>query len=121
MSEEELAIFDILTKPDLELSNAERDEVKRIARDLLGRVKHEVAAIDWERSPQSRATVHSAIRAILDHLPQTRYDQSLWNDKVSRTYLWIRQRYGANAGTTPAERFTPGPTAAPGDPASGKQ
>ncbi|MEQ1618888.1 MAG: type I restriction endonuclease subunit R, partial [Terricaulis sp.] len=41
LSEEELAIFDILTKPDLELTDPERDLVKRIARDLLGSVKHE--------------------------------------------------------------------------------
>ena len=33
LTEEELAIFDILTKPDLDLSDDERDQVKRIARD----------------------------------------------------------------------------------------
>jgi type I restriction enzyme R subunit len=99
LTEEELAIFDILTKPDLELSDNERDQVKRIARDLLGRVKHECEAIDWERKPETRAAVHSAIRSILDNLPHPRYDHALWDDKVSRTYLWIRQRYGASGAT----------------------
>ena len=99
LSEEELAIFDILTKPDLDLSDDERDQVKRIARDLLGRVKHECEAIDWERKPETRAAVHSAIRSILDSLPQARYDRAMWDDKVSRTYLWIRQRYSS---TSPA-------------------
>ena len=39
MTEEELVIFDILTRPAPELSSDERAEVKRVARDLLQRLK----------------------------------------------------------------------------------
>ena len=39
MSEEELVIFDILTRPAPELSSEERAEVKKVARDLLARLK----------------------------------------------------------------------------------
>ena len=35
MSEEELVIFDILTRPAPELSPEERAEVKKVARELL--------------------------------------------------------------------------------------
>jgi type I restriction enzyme R subunit len=99
LTEEELAIFDILTKPDLELSDTERDLVKTIARDLLGRVKHECEAIDWERNPHARAAVRTTIQSILDGLPQQRYGDPVWADKVERTYLWIRQRYSSSGAT----------------------
>ncbi len=39
ISEEELVIFDVLTRPSLELGAAERAEVKKVARDLLARLK----------------------------------------------------------------------------------
>lgn len=39
MTEEELVIFDILTRPAPELSTEERAEVKKVARDLLARLK----------------------------------------------------------------------------------
>lgn len=97
LSEEELAIFDILTKPDVDLNADERDLVKQIARDLLGKVKHECEAIDWERNPQALASVRSTIRNILDGLPSRRYGEPLWNEKVDRMYIWIRQRYGGEA------------------------
>ncbi len=71
--------------------------VKRMARELLGKVEHECEAIDWQRNPHARAAVHSAIRTILDELPRARYIDPLWAEKVDRTYLWIRQRYGGEA------------------------
>ncbi len=97
LSEEELAVFDILTKPDLALTDDERDTVKRIARELLDRVQHEIEAIDWQRNPHTRAAVQSAIRTILDELPRARYVDPLWADKVDHTYLWIRQLHGGEA------------------------
>ncbi|MEQ1619403.1 MAG: hypothetical protein ABL883_13790, partial [Terricaulis sp.] len=63
------------------------------------RQKHECEALDWERNPQARASVRSAIRNILDGLPQRRFVDPLWSDKVERTYLWIRERYGSGAAT----------------------
>ncbi len=39
LSEEELVIFDILTRPAPELSAKARDEVKKVARELLTRLK----------------------------------------------------------------------------------
>ena len=39
MTEEELVIFDILTRPAPEMSPDERGEVKKVARELLGRLK----------------------------------------------------------------------------------
>ena len=38
MTEEELVIFDILTRPAPELTTEERAEVKKVARELLARL-----------------------------------------------------------------------------------
>ncbi len=47
-TEEELVIFDILTRPAPELSTAERDEVKKVARELLARLK-QFLVLDWRQ------------------------------------------------------------------------
>src|SRR3546814_7602492 len=51
LSEEELVIFDILTRPAPELGGEERAEVKKVARELLGRLK-ELLTLDWRRSEE---------------------------------------------------------------------
>jgi len=48
MSEEELVIFDILTRPAPELSAEERAEVKKVARHLLARMK-ELLVLNWRQ------------------------------------------------------------------------
>ncbi len=54
MTEEELVIFDILTRPSPELSAEERDEVKKVARQLLERLKA-LLVLDWRKRQSSRA------------------------------------------------------------------
>jgi type I restriction enzyme R subunit len=49
LSEEELTVFDILTRPGPELSLEERDEVKKVAHQLLTRL-NEVLVLDWQLS-----------------------------------------------------------------------
>ena len=44
LSEEELALFDILTKPEPVLTKAEEAEVKKACRDLLATLKREKLA-----------------------------------------------------------------------------
>jgi type I restriction enzyme R subunit len=46
MTEEELAVFDILTRPAPDLNSEERTEVKKAARDLLARLK-ELLVLNW--------------------------------------------------------------------------
>jgi type I restriction enzyme R subunit len=53
MTEEELVIFDILTRPSPGLSPAERDEVKKVARQLLERLKA-LLVLDWRKRQSSR-------------------------------------------------------------------
>ena len=68
LSEEELAVFDLLTKPDPALTEEEREQVKGVAKRLLAHV-HEKLVLDWRRKAETMADVRVAIRDVLDELP----------------------------------------------------
>ena len=46
LSEEELAVFDLLTKPEIDLTKSERKQVKKVARELLAVLKREKLVLD---------------------------------------------------------------------------
>src|SRR5690606_38064250 len=78
LTEEELAIFDLLTKPEPRLTSAEETAVKQAARSLLERLRELTAAIDWVRGQQTRSAVESEIRQRLDHdLPMAPYPEAM--------------------------------------------
>jgi type I restriction enzyme R subunit len=95
LKEEELAIFDLLTKPEPKLTRAQEVEVKRIARSLLGKLKREKLILDWRLKESAKADVRQTIREEYDELPQI-YDRRLWEDKVERTFQFVFERYPAN-------------------------
>ncbi|HEY2708605.1 MAG TPA: type I restriction endonuclease subunit R [Caulobacteraceae bacterium] len=92
LSDEELAIFDILTKPEPELNVDERDAVKQIAKDMLDKLKSEKLILDWRLKERAKAAVRVAIQQSLDALPPA-YADEIWADKVGRTYQWVFERY----------------------------
>ena len=47
LTDEELALFDILTKPEPVLTKAEEAEVKKVCRELLETLKREKLVLDW--------------------------------------------------------------------------
>ncbi|HAG80098.1 MAG TPA: hypothetical protein DCL61_02780, partial [Cyanobacteria bacterium UBA12227] len=49
LDEEELAIFDLLTKPDITLTEKEKLDVKKVAKELLETLKQEKLVLDWRR------------------------------------------------------------------------
>ena len=49
---EEPALFDLLTKPDMELTGKDRDQVKQGAKTLLDRLKQEELVIDRRKREQ---------------------------------------------------------------------
>ena len=65
MSEEELVIFDILTRPAPELTTEERAKVKKMARELLAKLK-DLLVLDWRKKSAARAQLQLAIRDTLD-------------------------------------------------------
>jgi type I restriction enzyme, R subunit len=94
LSEEELAVFDLLTKPEIELTEQERRQVKRVARDLLNTLKAEKLVLDWRKRQQSQADVLVCIEDHLDQLPDA-YDAELFNHKVEATYQHVYDQYAA--------------------------
>jgi len=87
-SEEELAIFDLLTKPEMELSQREIREVKRVARQLLETLKKEKLVLDWKKKQQTRAEVKVTIEKTLDLLPMT-YSTEIYRKKCDLVYQYV--------------------------------
>ena len=92
LSEDELAIFDLLTKPEPKLTKAQEVEVKRVARDLLEKLQDQLRIVDWPSKQQTRAAVESTIRFTLDQLPQEPYPEAVWNEKVDVVWAFIFAR-----------------------------
>jgi type I restriction enzyme, R subunit len=92
LSEEELAIFDILTKPDMKLSNKDIQQVKKVARGLLETLKREKLVIDWRKKQQAKAGVRVTIKNILEGLPEI-YNEDIYNQKVQIVYQHIYESY----------------------------
>ena len=66
LSEEELAVFDLLTKPDPILTAAQEPAVKAIVRELVGKLNHELLVLDWRHKQATRAAVRVGIERTLD-------------------------------------------------------
>ena len=92
LSEEELALFDILTKPEPKLSNAEQAEVKRVCRELLATLKREKLVLDWREKQQAKAAVMQAIRLQMRQLPPA-YTREVQQEKFARTFAHIYDHY----------------------------
>jgi type I restriction enzyme R subunit len=97
LSEEELAIFDLLYKPDL--TDEERRQVKLAAKNLLNVLRGEKLVLDWRKRQQTRADVLLTIRTILDkELPRS-YTPDLFQQKCDFLYQHIYDSYyGAGKG-----------------------
>jgi type I restriction enzyme, R subunit len=89
LTEEQLAIFDLLTRPNIELSERDRDQVKRVARDLLATLKHEKLVLDWKKRQSARAAVQVAIRDVLDKELPTAYTTDLYEQKCEQVFQHI--------------------------------
>jgi len=96
LSEEELAIFDLLTKPDITFTEVEKLQIKQVAKKLLSTLKQEKLVLDWRRRQQSKAAVKVAIEYTLDKLPES-YLQEVYDRKCQEIYQHVYESY-AEAG-----------------------
>ncbi len=92
LTEEELAIFDLLTQPEPKLSEKEKNEVKKVAKALLDKLKAEKLVLDWKLKAQTKADVERTIRDFFIQLPAP-YTPALRKDKRVRTYAHIYESY----------------------------
>ncbi|WP_228062027.1 type I restriction enzyme endonuclease domain-containing protein [Coleofasciculus sp. LEGE 07081] len=92
LEEEELAIFDLLTKPDITLTETEKLDLKKVARELLDTLKQEKLVLDWHRRQQSKVAVKVAIEEILDQLPEN-YSTEVYQRKCEEVYQHVYESY----------------------------
>jgi type I restriction enzyme R subunit len=92
LSEEELALFDILTRPNMKLSREEKNQVKRVAQELLDTLKAERLVLDWRKKQQTRAYVQLTIEQVLDKLPKT-YSTEIYRQKCGLVYQHVYDSY----------------------------
>jgi type I restriction enzyme R subunit len=93
LTEEELAVFDILTRPALKLTTREKREVKQVARDLLETLKREKLVLDWRKRQQSRAAVRIFIEYMIWQLPERCYTEKMCQRKSTQIYQHIYDNY----------------------------
>ena len=98
MSEEELVIFDILTRPSPELGTEERAEVKKVARELLARLK-ELLVLNWRQKSTARSQLKLTIEDTLDSGLPRAYTPELYQQKCSAVFEHVFESYPErNAG-----------------------
>lgn len=92
MTEEELAIFDLLTQPEPQLSDEELAVVRASAKRLLEHL-HDKLVLDWRRKADAAAGVKTAIKDVLDSdLPVDSYPPELFDAKVAAIYDHVLTR-----------------------------
>lgn len=94
LSEEELALFDILKKPDL--TDKEIKQVKKTAKDLLEKLKWEKLVLDWKKTQQRRASVIITVRDTLNEELPLSYEAKVYGMKCDEAYSHIYDNYEGN-------------------------
>ena len=93
LSEEELAVFDLLTRPEMDLTKKEREEIKKTARDLLDTLKHEKLVLDWRKRQQARAEVRVTIETLLDQRLPPAFSPEIYQVKADAIYQHVYDSY----------------------------
>jgi len=93
LDEEELALFDLLTKPEIKMTDAERDRVKATARELLKTLKAEKLVLDWRKRQQARAEVRVSIEKVLDRGLPGAYTPELFHAKATAIFQHVYDAY----------------------------
>ncbi len=92
LDEETLAIYDLLKKD--ELSKKESDEVKKVAKDTLSKLKAEKLKVErWRESTQITSQVKTTIKDTLVYLPQDNYTDDEVVSKSVEVYHHIYSNY----------------------------
>ncbi|THG33262.1 type I restriction endonuclease subunit R [Naasia lichenicola] len=93
LTEEELAIYDLLLQPPPTLNPAEEQALKLGGRELLAAIKRERLVIDWRKRQQSRAAVRVEIESGLDRILPEAYTAELYRAKCDAVYQHMFESY----------------------------
>jgi type I restriction enzyme R subunit len=92
MTEEELVVFDILTRPAPVLSTEERNEVKKVARVLLERLRA-LLVLNWRQKASARSKLKMAIEDTLDGGLPSAYSPELYKNKCEAVFEHVYESY----------------------------
>lgn len=105
LSEEELALFDILTRPVPELSEKEKAQVKMVCKELLETLKAEKLVLDWRKKDRARSDVRRTLEIAFDRGLPDSYDEVIYNEKCDMAFHHIfTSYYGAGESVYSAMR-----------------
>jgi type I restriction enzyme R subunit len=93
VSEEELAVFDVLTRPGPDLTPQEVEMIKKICRDLLAKLKTELLVLAWRNKRTSRAAVRLEIEKMLDAGLPEKYTAELFEAKCGALFQHVLEKY----------------------------
>ena len=93
ITEEELAVFDILTRPGPDLTTAESDAIKKICRDLLAKLKTELLVLAWRTKRTTRAAVKVEIEKMLDAGLPEKFTADLYEQKCGVLFQHVLEKY----------------------------
>ncbi len=92
LSEDELAIFDLLLKD--ELHETEIEKVKVTARKLLEKLQQEKLVLDWkEKEPTLAAVKNTVYEFVYQYLPEPTYSEAECESKAVEVYNFVYERY----------------------------
>ncbi|OUM22328.1 DEAD/DEAH box helicase [Pseudomonas sp. 1239] len=105
LSEEELALFDILTRPVPELADKEKAQVKKVCKELLETLKAEKLVLDWRKKDRARSDVRRTLEIAFDRGLPDSYDEVIYNEKCDMAFHHIfTSYYGAGESVYSAAR-----------------
>ncbi len=93
LSEEELAVFDILTRPGPELTAHETESIKLVCKDLLAKLKTEKLVLAWRTKRTTRAAVRVEIEKMLDSGLPEKYTTELFEQKCGVLFQHVLEKY----------------------------
>lgn len=93
LTEEELALFDIITKPAPEMTDKEVAQVKAMCRELLETLKEEKLVLDWRKKAQAKGDVRRTLEIVFDQgLPES-FDEAVYNEKCEAAFHHLMTSY----------------------------
>ena len=93
ISEEELAVFDILTRPGPDLTPMEAEAIKKVCKDLLAKLKTEKLVLAWRTKRTTRAAVRVEIEKMLDSGLPEKYTTELFETKCGVLFQHVLEKY----------------------------
>lgn len=100
LTEEELAVYDILMKPAPELTKEEIKKVKQTAKELLTTLKHEKLVAGWRKMQSARAKVKVTISDICDKFLPGKYGEIIFKEKCDELYMHFYDNYQSSSNNT---------------------